>query len=403
MTVQKQLIFWALAFAAFFVFIYLFNAVLMPFVLGAAVAYLLNPLVNKLGGLGMARGAAAFMILGGFFLTVLICVAAMAPLVYKQSAELVNDLPGYWEQFVGWVEPYSQSVFARLGLDENAINVKELAGTHGGSIFNGAQGVAGSVLGSIAAGGMAVLDFVSLMVFMPIVAYFLIKEWIGITNWAEGLLPRDHEGTIKDLIKQIDMKISGFVRGQISVAVILGVGYAIALSIAGLKYGFLIGLLSGLLSVVPMIGSIVGLVMSVLVAWFQAGELSYVAIIAAIFLVGQILEGNVITPKLVGESVGLHPLWVFFALLAGGSLFGILGMFLAVPVAAVAGVLLGFAIARYKMSSLFKGTHKNSNSENSEDASAQDNVKNIEVPVEAEQAVEISDQQAVDEDDTEKD
>jgi predicted PurR-regulated permease PerM len=156
------------------------------------------------------------------------------------------------------------------------------------------------------------------------------------------------------LLKEIDQKLSGFVRGQISVAVMLGIGYALALSIAGLKYGFLIGLGAGFLSVIPMVGSAVGLVVSVAVAWFQSGDMIFVLIIAGIFIAGQIIEGNFLTPKLVGDSVGLHPLWVFFALLAGGSLLGILGMFLAVPLAAVIGVLLSYAIYRYKQSPYYK-------------------------------------------------
>lgn len=156
------------------------------------------------------------------------------------------------------------------------------------------------------------------------------------------------------LMKQIDEKLSGFVRGQITVAVVLGVAYAVMLTLAGLKYGFLIGLMSGLLSVIPMVGSAVGLVVSVAVAWFQAGEPTFVLLIAGIFIGGQVIEGNFLTPKLVGDSVGLHPLWVFFALLAGGSLLGILGMFLAVPVAAVIGVLLAFVLQKYKQSAYYQ-------------------------------------------------
>lgn len=158
-----------------------------------------------------------------------------------------------------------------------------------------------------------------------------------------------------DLLKQIDAKLSGFVRGQITVAVMLGLGYALALSLAGLKYGFLIGLTSGLLSVIPMVGSVVGLIISVLVAWFQAGEIGFVVLIAGIFIAGQLIEGNFLTPKLVGDSVGLHPLWVFFALLAGGSLLGVLGMFVAVPIAAVIGVLLSYGLHQYRKSAYYLG------------------------------------------------
>src|SRR5690606_21553831 len=156
-----------------------------------------------------------------------------------------------------------------------------------------------------------------------------------------------HEATIRNLLRQIDTKISGFIRGQITVAFILGIVYAVSLSIAGLNYGFLIGLGAGLFSVIPFVGSTLGLIVAVGVAWFQtAGDWTYTAIIAAIFLAGQFIEGNFLTPKLVGDSVGLHPLWVLFALLAGGSLFGIVGMLLAVPVAAVIGVLVCCAIDR---------------------------------------------------------
>ena len=244
-----------------------------------------------------------------------------------------------------YLEPHMQRVSEVLG-QENGADLKALLSKHSGSVAQ----VTKQLLQGMLAGGQAVLDMISVLVFTPIIAYFMMKEWMHITAWVEDLLPQQQKNTILDLLKQIDVKISGFVRGQISVAVILGLSYAIALTTAGLKYGFLIGLASGLLSIIPMVGSAFGLVISVAVAWFQTGDLTFVAIIAAIFLIGQIIEGNILSPKIVGESVGMHPLWVFFALLAGGSLFGILGMLLAVPVAAVAGVLLAFAITQYKTS-----------------------------------------------------
>ena len=152
---------------------------------------------------------------------------------------------------------------------------------------------------------------------------------------------------------RIDRKLSGFIRGQLSVAFLLGLIYAIALTVAGLNYGFLIGISAGVLSIIPMVGSFLGLLASIAVAWFQSGDISYVGIIAAIFMVGQVIEGNILSPKLLGDSVGLHPLWILFALMAGGSLFGILGMLLAVPVAAVVGVLTNFTIQEYKKSDVY--------------------------------------------------
>ncbi|MEZ5814821.1 MAG: AI-2E family transporter [Alphaproteobacteria bacterium] len=350
MTARNHALFWSAACAGFFVFVYIFKAVLLPFVLGIAIAYLLNPLVGALGRIKIARGPAAILITALFFAAVAAFLAVLAPLIYKQTLQLAEDLPGYFDALMTFIEPYSQQALALLG-QENGADLKSVLGSHVGT----AAGIGKQILESLAAGGQAALGALSVIAFTPIVTYFMMKEWDRITSWAEDLLPQKNKNTILDLLKQIDRKISGFVRGQISVAVILGVAYAIALTIAGLKYGFLIGLLSGALSIIPMVGSTVGLLASVAVAWFQSGDLVFVAIIAGIFFAGQLIEGNILSPKIVGDSVGLHPLWVFFALLAGGSLFGILGMLLAVPVAAVAGVLLAFAIAQYKRSPYYGG------------------------------------------------
>ncbi|MCB1722028.1 MAG: AI-2E family transporter, partial [Alphaproteobacteria bacterium] len=353
MTPRNHALFWSLAFAAFLSFVFIFKAVLLPFVLGLAIAYFLNPLVGALGRIKLGRGPAAMVILILFFIVVGTFLALLTPVLYKQSLQFAEDLPGYIDMVIAYLEPHMQRVSEILG-QENGTDLKALLSNHSGSVAQ----VAKQLLQGVLAGGQAALDMISVLVFTPIVAYFMMKEWMHITVWVEDLLPQQQKSTILDLLKQIDVKISGFVRGQISVAVILGLAYAIALTIAGLKYGFLIGLTAGLLSIIPMVGSTVGLLVSVTVAWFQAGDLTFVAIIAGIFLIGQIIEGNILSPKIVGESVGMHPLWVFFALLAGGSLFGILGMLLAVPVAAVAGVLLTFAISQYKASPYY-GQSKN--------------------------------------------
>lgn len=353
MTTRQQAQIWLLAFAAFLLFVYVFNDILLPFVLGAGVAYLLNPLVEKLGRFKVNRTWASLLILGTFIVFVAVLLALIVPLLYNQASQLAGDLPGYLQNLKILAEPYVGKILA-LGGHEQSLDMGELAKNNADK----AAGVAAQLLGGVAAGGRAMASFISVLVLMPIVAYFMMKEWVNICNWIEDLLPRPQKNTILDLLSQINQKLSGFIRGQLSVAALLGAGYAIALSLAGLKYGFLIGLAAGVLSIIPMLGSITGLLVAVAVAWFQQHDLMYVAIIAGIFLAGQIIEGNFLTPKLVGDSVGLHPLWVFFALMAGGALFGILGMLLAVPVAAVSGVLLAFAIARYKSGPLYKGAEK---------------------------------------------
>lgn len=350
MSARTHLLFWAGAAALFIGFVFVFKAVLLPFVLGLAIAYLLNPLVTKLTRLKLGRGAASLLILGVFLIVMLAALAVLTPVLAREISDFARDLPGYLDRLAAFFKPYSEKL-ARLVRQEQDIDFKTLLSEHAGA---GAD-LAGRVLTGMAAGGLAVINLLGLVVIMPVVAYFMMKEWPRIAAWTEDLMPRDQKDTIQGLLRDIDRKLSGFVRGQVSVALILAAFYAVALTIAGLKYGFLIGISAGLLSIIPMVGSALGLVVAVLVAWFQSSDWVYTAIIAGIFLFGQLVEGNFLTPKLVGDRTGLHPLWVFFALMAGGALFGLLGIFLAVPVAAVAGVLIAFGIRRYKASPLYTG------------------------------------------------
>ncbi len=350
---STHFIFWVCALFVFILTIALFKEVLLPFVLGTAVAYLLNPFVNKLGQIGIARAPASLMILGGFIILIVSFAAAISPIVFREMSQFIDDFPVYIDKFWELVTPLTNQLDQYIGYSDDE-TAKQFLKDNVGS----ALGIANITAQKIASGGMAVLDMISITIFMPIVAYFMMKEWPRVTRWVTDLIPRHSEDVAMGLLKQIDQKLSGFVRGQVTVALFLGISYAIALSLAGLKYGILIGLTSGVLSIIPMVGSAIGLIVSVCVAWFQTGELTFVALIAAIFIIGQLIEGNFLTPKLVGNSVGLHPLWVFFALLAGASLLGILGMFLAVPIAAVAGVLLSFALTKYKSSAYYQDSDK---------------------------------------------
>lgn len=353
MSIRAQMMFW-IGFAVLFLLtIHVFKAVLMPFVLGIAVAYLLNPVVNRLNAYGFSRIGSTIVILGSFFLAVLGFFVALMPILYHELVNFSHDLPSYMDQVFVLIEPFSQNVMAFVQ-PEGSADLKALFSEHAGSALN----VVNGIWSGVSAGGQAFAGVLSVLIIMPIVAFFMMVEWPRMTKWCRDLFPRDHEKTIMKLLKEIDKKLSGFVRGQISVAFILGIAYAIALTLAGLKYGILIGLASGVLSIIPMVGSTVGLLAGVSVALFQTGDWQFVLLVGGIFVVGQIIEGNFLTPKLVGDSVGLHPMWIFFALIAGGSLFGILGMMLAVPVAAVVSVLLAFGLLKYKASALYKGKKK---------------------------------------------
>ena len=345
---RTHLIFWTAATITFIAFIMLFKSVLFPFVLGIAIAYLLNPLVNKLGNIGFSRAPAAMMILLGFVIIILTITLLLAPVLVRELTELAQNMPGYIKNVIEQVKPLIERAQAMLGITEDQAITKILENGGGPAIktFN-------VIFQNLVAGGQAVVDAMSIVVITPIVAYFMMKDWPAVTSWVHDLIPRHAEKDANSLLKKIDEKIAGFVRGQISVAVMLGIGYAVTLAIVGLKYGMLIGLASGLLSVIPMVGSAVGLIVSISVAWFQTMDITFVLIVGGIFLAGQVIEGNFLTPKLVGDSVGLHPLWVFFALVAGGSLLGILGMFLSVPVTASIGVITSFLLQKYKDSQYY--------------------------------------------------
>lgn len=349
---KHHLGFWAGVCVLLLIFLWALQGVLLPFVLGLAIAYLLSPIVANLGQKGVNRTLASVLILSTFVLILCVIVLAVGPVLYKEVAEFSRDLPEYIDQLESKLGPYIDQLRSFMGQ-------KQEEGFSGlGQYAGGAAEASKVVLGGLVAGGAAIGGFFSLLVLTPIIAFFMMRDWPQIVNWIEGLVPVSYKETIMDLLSQIDRKISGFVRGQILVAVILGVFYALACSIAGLKYGLVIGLIAGVLNIIPMLGSITGFVLGVSVAYVQTGELSFVAIIAGIFLFGQVVEGNFLTPKLVGDRVGLHPLWVFFALMAGGALLGITGMLIAVPVVAIFGVLIGFAIEQYKKSGFYSGEVK---------------------------------------------
>jgi len=349
---QNHALFWAATTLFLLGFVWLFKGVLTPFVLGIAIAYLLNPLVNGLTKMKMPRLMAVLLILLSFFIFVIVSVIFAAPPLAREAASLAESIPGYIDDLVDFINPYLVMAQDKFGGDY-ADNLKNFLQNNAGKLVQ----LTGGVAGGLASGGQAVVGFFTTLLLTPLVAFFMMQEWPRITTWIDDLIPRKNASVIKGMLSEMNSKVSGFVRGQITVAFFLAVIYAVALTIAGLNYGFLIGISAGFLSIIPLVGSTIGLIVSVVIAWFQTGEINYVFIIAAIFFIGQVVEGNILTPKLVGDSVGLHPLWVLFALMAGGSLFGIVGMLLAVPVAAVVGVLLSFAISEYKDSPYYESRH----------------------------------------------
>ena len=345
LSLRHYAFFWLSVCVAFVGAVWVLKGMLLPFVVGMAIAYLFGPAVSWMVSHQVSRTVAASLLLGGFLCAVFLVFSLVLPIAYREAIHLAAALPGYADRIEDYLTPY-------VGMLQDKFQMGDLS-TFQDTLKNDIGRIlrlVGDVLLRMAGGGQAVFSIFTFIFLTPVVAFFMMREWVQITGWIDNMIPRRSYDEVRSLLQQIDQKISGFVRGQMMVALILGAIYAIALMVAGLQYGFLIGLIAGALSIIPMFGSIVGLLIAAAVAGIQSHEWSYVGIIAAIFLVGQFLEGNIITPKIMGQSVGLHPLWILFSLMAGGTLFGILGMFLAVPVAAVIGVLASFALAQYRKS-----------------------------------------------------
>lgn len=350
MNAKSQFLFWAGVFLLTALFIFVFRSMLTPFVAGIVIAYLLNPLVERLERRNISRLLATLLILFLFFLIALALLILITPPLYRELVELAENIPSYIDGLWERLRPIISSFGGGEDLESLDQGLREVVRDN----FSNALNVSANVVAALIGGGRAFANFLSLLVITPLVSFFLMVEWNSIVDWVDDLLPRKSQDKIRELISEIDRKISGFIRGQLMVALSLGVVYAVALSMVGLEFGFLLGLAAGVLSIIPLFGSIVGLVVGSLVAWFQSGDLLFTGTIVVIFVVGQLVEGNFITPKFLSGSVGLHPLWILFALLAGSALFGIVGMMIAVPVAATVGVLLNFAIENYKSSSYYK-------------------------------------------------
>lgn len=354
MNANKQTLFWVGATVALLLFVALLREILLPFVVGAAIAYFLDPLADRLERAGFSRLWATILIVLVFGLLFILGVVFVLPMLLNQVIDLAAKLPGYFQSVrdlaAGYMKQWfgDQWIESQLGLDGT---VKELA--------QKATGWIGQLLSSIWSGGLAVVNFLALIVITPVVTFYLLLDWDRMMTNISSWLPRDHAKTIHQIAHDIDEVISGFVRGQITVLAILGLFYVVALTLIGLNFGLLIGLGAGLISFVPFVGAIVGLAVGGAVAVVQFWpEWPLVAAVLSVFLVGQAVEGNVLSPMIVGDQVRLHPVWLIFALFVFGYLFGFVGMLLAVPAAAAIGVLVRFGLQIYLQSSLYKGTGK---------------------------------------------
>ena len=342
--------FWLIGIVLFFTFLYMIKSILLPFVVGMLLAYFLDPAADKLESWGFSRLLATAGIIGAFFLALVLAGIALIPTLADQFSGLVNALPDTVSHLQAHVQPLIDRFIDAIP-PEQAAGVKTAAGNGYGTLLAGA----GEFFAGLLKSGMAVVNALSLVFITPVVAFYLLKDWDRIVAKIDRLLPLPYADTIRMQVREIDRTLAGFVRGQALVCMMLAAFYGIGLSAAGLKFGMAVGLLTGVLVIVPYVGLLFGMTLGVSLALFQFDDMARVGLVLAVFILGQIIEGNFITPKLVGEKVGLHPVWIIFGLLAGGALFGFVGIFIAVPVTAVIGVLVRFAVSRYVSSPLYRG------------------------------------------------
>jgi len=345
----SQTRFWLLVFVFTVLALWILKPILLPFAAGMAIAYFLNPVVDRLARRKLPRWLSALIVLAGFALIFGLILLLILPLLETQIGALINSIPGYLEKIRSHLIPWVEGWLARFSPDD-VDKIRDAAGQYA----TDAAGFAGKALQNLVTGGIALIDVLALLIITPVVAFYLMRDWPQVTQTVDSLIPRRHYVTINEQLNEIGQSLSGFVRGQALVCLALGFIYSVGLSVAGMKYGAAIGVTAGILSFIPYVGTAFAWISSIILSLAQFDQFSRVGVVIAVLFVGHALEAYVLTPRLVGHRVGLHPVWVLFALITGIRLMGFAGVLIAVPVAAVIGVLTRFAIGQYKGSALYK-------------------------------------------------
>ncbi|WPZ13987.1 AI-2E family transporter [Nitratireductor rhodophyticola] len=350
-TLARHIAFWGLAGLGLVLFLYVFSSILLPFLAGMVLAYFLDPVADRLEKMGLSRIAATVVILIGFIVAVLLGLMIVLPVLGTQLADFASRLPEYLtrlQELANRLEPAWVDNFINGETDAVRENLS--------SILAQGTGFLGTLFKSVWSSGVAIVNVASLFIVTPVVAFYMLLDWDHMVEKVDSWVPRDHVETVRQIARDINVATAGFVRGQGTLCLILGIFYAVGLSLVGLNFGLLIGLFAGLISFIPYVGSLLGFGLSIGIALVQFWpEWWWVLAVAAVFFSGQFLEGNILQPKLVGKSVGLHPVWLMFALFAFGYLFGFAGLLIAVPAAAAVAVLVRFAINQYLASPLYSG------------------------------------------------
>jgi predicted PurR-regulated permease PerM len=348
---ERQLLFWLLALAAFIIFLNVFSTILLPFAAGIALAYILDPLATALERRGLSRFAATLGILLVFVVVLILALILVVPTLAAELADFVTRIPDLADRLQSLLAAFLNSRVAHFfGIDPASIR-------NSFSTFM-SQSVTWltAVLASLWSGGKAVLALLALLLITPVVAFYLLYDWERLVAYIDDLLPRDQADEIRGIAEQIGHTIAAFVRGQGLICLALALFYGVGLALADINFGFLIGFTAGILSFIPYLGTAIGLLGATGLALAEYWpEWIHAAVAVLIFILGQIMNDYVLAPRLLGSRVGLHPVWVIFSFFAFGLLFGFVGLIIAIPAAASIGVLVRYAIARYRESPIYRG------------------------------------------------
>lgn len=344
--IRDQVKYWGAALLLLFLSLWLMGGVMVPFLIGGGLAYFLDPVADRLERAGLSRaGATALITLIGLLIVVLL-VLAVIPALIKQTTALIDAAPEISRR----MQTFLTDRFPELA--DSTSTIRQTMAQIATAIQSKGAALAGGVISS----ALNAISAVIYLIVVPVVTFYLLLDWDKMLARIDALIPRDHAPVVRRLAGEIDAALSAFVRGQMTVCLLLGTFYSVALMLAGLQFGLVVGAVAGAITFIPYVGSLVGGTLAIGLALFQFwGDWVSIGAVAAIFAVGQFIEGNILTPKLVGNSVGLHPVWLMFALAAFGALFGFVGLLVAVPVSAALGVLIRFGIAQYQESLLYRG------------------------------------------------
>lgn len=348
MSRERQFWIWTAVLAAAIALVLLAGSVLFPFIAGLAVAYFLDPVVDWMEKKGASRLIGTLVVCILFFAVMIALVIVIAPLLQQQIVGLFAKAPAIIDTVTAWLEPAKaalQDKFPGQPLDKIGATSKTFGAAAAAWLIR--------VLGGIWQGGLALFNAISLVVITPVVSFYLLRDWDEIVARIDSWLPRGSAPHLRAIFADVDSVIAGFVRGQMIVGLCLAVIYGVGLTLVGLDFGLVIGAAAGLMSFVPYFGMLIGLAVAVAIAVVQFGAWQPVLLVLAVFAVGQLLESIFLTPKFVGDKVRLHAVWVIFALMVGGALFGFTGILLAIPVAATIGVVVRFVIDQYLDSALY--------------------------------------------------